>query len=173
LEQARGLPLDSRTDLFSLGAVLYEVLAGRPAFDGDTFSDILASVLTHDPLPLKALGPQYPPARARIVDRALQKDLTQRYQSAEEMVPASRRSGRQASQLRDRPQVCQEMDWIARQPQALPPRRSAVRRRRRRHVSGTLRAFPVPDSRRFVRVRQCVGNARASCACPRSRPLPA
>jgi eukaryotic-like serine/threonine-protein kinase len=69
-EQARGLPLDSRTDLFSLGAVLYEVLAGRPAFDGDTFSDILASVLTHDPLPLKALGPQCPPAVARIVDRA-------------------------------------------------------------------------------------------------------
>jgi serine/threonine protein kinase len=85
-EQARGLPLDSRTDLFSLGAVLYEVLAGRPAFDGDTFSDILASVLTHDPLPLKALGPQCPLAVARIVDRALQKDVTQRCQSAEEMV---------------------------------------------------------------------------------------
>jgi eukaryotic-like serine/threonine-protein kinase len=85
-EQARGLPFDSRTDLFSLGSVLYEMVAGRPAFDGSTASDTLAAVLTHEPAPLTGLRAQLPASFVNIVDRALKKDVNHRYQSAAEML---------------------------------------------------------------------------------------
>ena len=61
-EQARGLPFDSRTDLFSLGSVLYEMVAGRlSSFDGSTASDTLAAVLTHEPAPRQPFVRRYPP----------------------------------------------------------------------------------------------------------------
>jgi Tol biopolymer transport system component len=84
-EQARGVPIDFRTDLFSLGSVLYEMLSGRPAMTGETPSDILASVLARDPEPLENLCSECPAALVRIVNRALEKDRYKRYQSAEEM----------------------------------------------------------------------------------------
>jgi eukaryotic-like serine/threonine-protein kinase len=84
-EQARGLSVDSRSDLFTFGAVLYEMLAGRPAMDGDTPSDILAGVLTRNPVPLERLRPDCPAGLARIINQALEKDRDKRYQSADEM----------------------------------------------------------------------------------------
>jgi Tol biopolymer transport system component len=85
-EQARGVSVDFRTDLFSLGSVLYEMLSGRPAMRGETASDTLAAVLARDPEPLENLRPECPTTIIRIVNRTLDKDRDKRYQSAEEMV---------------------------------------------------------------------------------------
>jgi eukaryotic-like serine/threonine-protein kinase len=85
-EQARGIPVDFQTDLFSFGSVLYEMLSGAPAMTGETPSDILAAVLVRDPVPLEKLCPECPAALVSIVNRALEKDRDKRYKSADEMV---------------------------------------------------------------------------------------
>lgn len=82
-EQARGLPVDGRTDVFSLGAVLYEMLAGRPAFEGETTSDVIAEILKSDPPPLDQLAPEAPAELCAIVSQAMRKDLEGRPQAAE------------------------------------------------------------------------------------------
>ena len=80
-EQARGLPVDHRTDIFSLGVVLYEMLAQQRPFGGETPGDSIVSLLTCDPVPLARSAPDIPPALARIVSRCLQKEPDQRFQS--------------------------------------------------------------------------------------------
>jgi serine/threonine-protein kinase len=84
-EQARGEQTDARTDLFSLGAVLYEMLSGCPAFRGATLSETIEHVLTREPPPLKPHPSKCPPALARIVARSLAKDREKRFQTAEEI----------------------------------------------------------------------------------------
>jgi len=79
-EQARGLKVDKRTDIFSLGVVLYEMIAGHVPFAGSTISDILVSILEREPAPLL----QVPPEVEALVFRALAKDSSARYQSAGE-----------------------------------------------------------------------------------------
>jgi serine/threonine-protein kinase len=85
-EQARGLAMDGRTDVFSLGTVLYEMLSGRPAFNGDTDSDVLAEILKTDPPRLDRVAPAAPPELARIVAKAMEKDREQRYATAAELL---------------------------------------------------------------------------------------
>ncbi len=76
-EQARGKPIDKRTDIWAFGCILFEMLSGRRAFSGETVSDILASILTKDP-DWEAL-PAYTPARIReLLSRCLEKDANQR-----------------------------------------------------------------------------------------------
>nr|MBA3716206.1 protein kinase [Pyrinomonadaceae bacterium] len=86
-EQARGERVDARTDIFSLGAMLYEMVAGRAPFAGATTSEIIAALLRDEPPPLAAA----PPALARIVSRALHKDRAERFQTANEMLADLRR----------------------------------------------------------------------------------
>ncbi len=81
-EQARGEVLDARTDLFSLGAVLYEMAAGKPAFAGATAAIIFNSILTASPTPLSRIRGDVPPELESIISRALEKDRKARYQSA-------------------------------------------------------------------------------------------
>jgi Tol biopolymer transport system component len=81
-EQARGLPVDARSDIFSLGVVLYEMLAGAPPFQGQTSSDVLASILTRDPTPITQLLPDTPPAMQAILEHCLQKETGARCGSA-------------------------------------------------------------------------------------------
>jgi tetratricopeptide (TPR) repeat protein/predicted Ser/Thr protein kinase len=87
-EQAREAPLAPRSDLFALGAVLYECLAGRPAFSGANPVEILAGVLHVDPPPPSRFNSRVPPALDAVVSKALTKDPANRYQSAAEMLTA-------------------------------------------------------------------------------------
>ena len=80
-EQARGLKVDARSDVFSLGVVLYEMIAGRTPFDGASASDVIASILRNDPLPLARFAPDTPEELDRITMKALVKDREQRYQT--------------------------------------------------------------------------------------------
>ena len=84
-EQARGEELDARTDLFSFGAVLYEMATGRMAFPGNTAAVVHDAILNRAPIPLSVLSPGLPLEFANIVDKALEKDRKLRYQSVAEI----------------------------------------------------------------------------------------
>ncbi len=82
-EQARGQKVDHRTDIFSVGIVLYEMLCGRKPFEGETWSDVMAAVLVKDPPPIDPLVA--PLALKLIVERCLEKDPDKRFQSASDL----------------------------------------------------------------------------------------
>jgi|WetSurMetagenome_2_1015567.scaffolds.fasta_scaffold24211_2 eukaryotic-like serine/threonine-protein kinase len=87
-EQARGLPLDSRTDLFSIGCVLYEMLSGHRAFAGETPADTLSALLLREPEPLAARCRDLPPALEAIAHRCLAKSVGDRFYSARQLLEA-------------------------------------------------------------------------------------
>jgi len=84
-EQARGENLDARSDLFSLGAVLYEMATGQPAFSGGTSAVIFDAILNRTPAAPSTLNPNLPPKLEEIVGKALEKDPELRYQTAAEL----------------------------------------------------------------------------------------
>ena len=84
-EQARGLNVDARTDVFSLGVVMYEMAAGRMAFARETAMDTLVSILEKEPPPLEHFAPNVPAEFQRIIGKALRKDREERYQTIRDL----------------------------------------------------------------------------------------
>ena len=90
-EQVRGLTLDARTDIFSIGVVLYEMVAGRRPFEGATFGDMIVSILERKPAALATYRRGIPETLEWIVSKALRKDREERYQTAKDMATDLRR----------------------------------------------------------------------------------
>ena len=85
-EQARAEYVDVRTDIWAVGVVLYEMVAGRRPFAGQSTSEVLAAILEHDPAPLARFDPDVPHELQRIVTKALRKDPEQRYQVMKDLL---------------------------------------------------------------------------------------
>ena len=102
-EQARGEGIDLRSDLFSFGALLYEMATGRLAFGADTTALVFDAVLNRAPIPLGRLNPDIPPPLEQIVNRLLEKDRNLRYQTAADVVADLRRIKRDTDSSRSTP----------------------------------------------------------------------
>jgi serine/threonine protein kinase len=84
-EQVRGKPADARSDIFALGTILYEMLSGRRPFERDSVADTMAAILKEDPPELAGEGRKISPAVERVVRRCLEKNPSQRFQSAQDL----------------------------------------------------------------------------------------
>ena len=84
-EQLEGKETDARTDIFAFGAVVYEMVTGRKAFEGQSQASVIAAILEHDPPPMSSLQRMAPPALDRAMKKCLAKDPEERWQNARDL----------------------------------------------------------------------------------------
>src|ERR1700694_6193945 len=84
-EQVRGKPADARSDIFSFGAILYEMLSGKRAFHGDSAADTMSAILMKDPPDLSVTNQNISPGLERIIRHCLEKNPEERFQSARDL----------------------------------------------------------------------------------------
>ncbi|MBD3217883.1 MAG: protein kinase [candidate division Zixibacteria bacterium] len=121
-EQLEGNEADNRSDIFSFGALLYEMATGQRPFEGKSQATMIAAILEREPRPISEIKPMLPPALNRLVKKCLAKDPDDRWQSARDL--------------------CDELRWIQQSgSQAGIPARVATRRRRRFRLGWTIAAL--------------------------------
>jgi serine/threonine protein kinase len=145
-EQARGDPLDARTDLFSLGAVLYALCVGAPPFGGETTMAVLTALAVDEPTPPHEQNPEVPPELSRLILRLLAKNRDERPASADELVLRLRQIEAGLPPEADLPDGTPTLA-----DDRTPPRR------RKKPRSGTTEAFTRPSKRSKQRKRRAAG----------------
>ncbi len=85
-EQARGKQIDARSDIFSFGIVLYEMIAGKQPFEGESAIDTISSIIHKEPVPLNQITSDIPPQLQHIVEKSLRKDREERYQTVKDLL---------------------------------------------------------------------------------------
>jgi serine/threonine protein kinase len=142
-EQARGEEIDARSDLFSLGAVLYQMLTGKQAFPGSTSAVVFDNILHNAPFAPVTINPAVPPELERILNKALEKDRDMRYQVAAELRADLKRlqreidsGSRPSSTQRSADRVSAASDALSSKPRVSPSGSSAIVDAAKKHKFG-------------------------------------
>ena len=187
-EQLEGAEADARTDIFALGALLYEMATGRRAFDGKSKTSLIAAILSTQPPPISSVQPVMPPALDHVVKKCLEKDPDDRWQSAHDVASELRWIGEAGSQagvpatlsLRRRSRerlawllagglgllwlltlVPATLHWRERAPESLPVRFTISPPDKTAFAAFDVPAVS-PDGKRFVFVAAPAGGSRAT-----------